>query len=85
MGDKRPSVRTLPSGEKVMHHPPCEEHPEGKLVLIRDCSPLRDKLDEMLGDHQERHDELKAIHGQRIAAKQAVQQAKGLPAEKSPI
>ena len=21
MGDKRPSVRTLPSGEKVVHHP----------------------------------------------------------------
>lgn len=85
MGDKRPSIRTLPSGERCHHHPADDQHPEGKLVLIKDCSALRDKLNDMYGEHKERHAELKAAHTERIEIKRAHQRRKGLPAEKSPI
>lgn len=85
MGEKRTSMRTLPSGERVMHEPPCDAHPDGKQTLIRDCSPLRDKLNDMHAEHRQRHGELKALHHERIAVKRAAQQAKGLPPEKSPL
>lgn len=82
MGDKRPSVRTLPSGERVMHHPPDEQHPEGMLTLIRDCSPLRERHEDRLSEHHHRHRELKATHRTRLRVKNTVQQANGVPAEK---
>lgn len=83
MGDKRVSIRTLPSGEKVHHHPPDDKHPEGKMVLIRETSPLRDRLEAALEDNQRRHEDLQAKHTERIEAKKAEQAAKGLPPEKS--
>lgn len=85
MGDKRVSIRTLPSGEKVQHHPPDHRHPDGMLVLIREGSALRDKLHHQRDEKRARHAEIHEGHRQRIVAKVAAQQAKGLPGEKSPI
>lgn len=83
MGDKRISTRTLPSGERVHHFPPDEQHPEGKMVLLRETSPLRDRLEAQLEDNQRRHEALQAVHMERIEAKKSDQAAKGLPPEKS--
>jgi hypothetical protein len=83
MGEKRPSIRTLPSGERVTHHPPDEAHPEGKQVLIRDGSALKDRLDAQLAENKRRHEELKATHADRVETKRADQADKGLPPEKS--
>lgn len=85
MGAKRPSIRTLPSGEKVMHHPPDKHHPEGMLVLIPDRSALRERHDARLSEHRHRHRELKDVHHRHIRIKKAAQRAGGVPAEKSPI
>lgn len=85
MGDKRVSIRTLDDGTVVRHSPPDDEHPDGRMDLVRESSPLRDELLNRRDDNKSRHEELKAIHEQRIAAKKAVQRDKGLPAEKSPI
>jgi hypothetical protein len=83
MGDKRVSIRTLPSGERVRHFPPDKEHPEGRMNLIQDTSPLRDKLDAAQEDNERRHQELQAVHRERIEAKKQRQQERGLPPEKS--
>lgn len=85
MGDKKISIRTLPSGERVTHSPPDDLHPEGRMDLIADVSPLRDRLNAAREDHQARHAELKVTHTEAIALKKADQQAKGLPEEKSAI
>lgn len=85
MGDKRVSTRTLPSGETCLHHPPDDQHPDGKLVLVRDCSPLRDKINDTRDEKKSRHDDLNAVHEVRINNKLARHKAKGLPPEKSPI
>lgn len=39
MGNTRPTVRTLPTGEKVMHYP------DGHQELIPSGSPINDYLD----------------------------------------
>jgi hypothetical protein len=85
MGDKRPSIRTLDSGEKVTHFPADDAHPEGKMVLIRETSPLKDRLDAQLEENQRRHEAIKQDHLDRIAVKRADQQGKGLPPEKSHV
>lgn len=85
MGDKRPSIRTLPSGERVHHHPPDKHHPDGMMVLIRDRSALKDRHDERLSHHRERHAAIKAHHERRISFKKADQSAKGVPGAKSPF
>ena len=85
MGEKRVSIRTLPSGERVRHSPPEAQHPQGRMYLIRDSSPLRDMLDAQLEQDKARHEELKAVHAERIAVKKQMQQAKGLSPEKSVI
>lgn len=85
MGDKRPSIRTLPDGSKVMHHPPDKHHPEGRLTLIRERSVLKDRHDERLGHHRHRHAALKAHHERRIYSKKTDQEAKGVPGAKSPF
>jgi hypothetical protein len=83
MGNKRSSTRTLPDGYSVRHSPPDAEHPEGRMDLIRDRSPLRERLDAALEDNQRRHAELKARHTERVEFKKVAQRAKGLPPEKS--
>ena len=86
MGDKRVSTRTLPSGEKVRHEPPDDAHPEGKMTLL--SSPdtgLRQRLADALADNRDQAGQLKDAMIERIEAKRADQEAKGLPPEKSPI
>jgi len=85
MGDKRISIRTLPDGSKVRHHPPDAAHPEGKMVLVRDRSPLREKLAANHHHNRRRHAELQQDHHDRAEFKRAQQRANGVPAEKSPI
>lgn len=85
MGDKRVSVRTLDDGTVVRHFPPDDEHPDGRMDLIRESSPLREELISRQDDNKARHEELKAIHAERIAAKRQAQAAKKLPPEKSPL
>lgn len=85
MGEKRVSVRTLPGGERVYHYPPDPEHPEGRQVLLRDSSPVRQRLDALRPEHQRRQAELNDAHLARVRVKRARQRHKGLPSEKSPI
>lgn len=79
MGDKRVSVRTLPSGEKVTHHP------DGHQELIRDRSPLREKLAAKRDHKKHHHGLIHQAHLLRIERKQHRQRRKGLPSEKSPV
>lgn len=76
MGAKQVSIRTLPSGEKVRHYP------DGKQVLIRERSPLRDRLNARLPFAKARHAELKAKHQHRVAAKRSRALSRGMPPEK---
>lgn len=87
MGNLRVSVRTLPDGTKVRHHPPDKNHPEGKQELVYDpeMSSLRNKLLAHHKEHEKADKELRGHHRRRIDAKKKVQRAKGLPEEKSPI
>lgn len=77
MGQKRVSVRTLPSGERVKHSP------DGTQELIRDRSPLREKLAADREKKKQRHDAIHERHLQRIEIKKNKQQ--DLPNEKSVI
>jgi hypothetical protein len=79
MGEKRTSVRTLPSGEKVTHNP------DGSMYLIRDRSPLRERLAGKRDHKRHRHALIHQVHRQRIEFKQLRQSRKGLSSEKSPI
>lgn len=79
MGDKRVSVRTLPDGSKVTHSP------DGTMVLIRDRSPLRERLAGKRDHKKHRHAQIHQNHLQRIDLKKHSQRRKGLSSEKSPI
>lgn len=70
MGDKRVSIRTLPTGEKVKHHPPTDTHPEGRMVLIMETSPLKERLTAALADNQAAQKQLKERAAARLKAKQ---------------
>lgn len=83
MGDKRVSVRTLPDGSKVHHHPPDDSHPEGKQVLIPGPSALKARLEAQLEDNERRHRQLQQRHVDAIDAKKARQRDRGLAPEKS--
>lgn len=85
MGEKRVSIRTLDNGTVVRHHPPDDEHPEGRMDLIRETSPLREELTSRRDDNKARMEEMRAVFEQRIATKKAAQIAKGLPPEKSAL
>jgi hypothetical protein len=86
MGDKRVSIRTLPSGEKVRHYPPDEAHPEGKMMLTADTpSPLCERLDNAIPGCMTRQGEQQAALQARIAIKQAAEQAAGVPPEKTVV
>jgi hypothetical protein len=82
MGEHRVSIRTLPSGERVEHHPPTEQFPEGQMFLIRDHSPLRRKLDGMLAHHQDRHAQLHAHNRRLLERKWRRLDRGGVPHEK---
>lgn len=85
MGEKRASTRTLPSGEKVLHEPPSEEFPEGKMTLIPQGSSLRTALNANLSENQAREAELAAAQQATIDAKKAQEREAGLPPEKSVV
>jgi len=87
VGNIRVSVRTLPDGTKVRHHPPDKKHPDGMQSLVYDpqVSTLRNKLLAHHKDHEKADKELRGHHRRRIDAKKKAQRNKGLPAEKSPI
>lgn len=59
MGSKKPSIRTLPSGEKVTHYP------DGTQVLMPTASPIGSYLDGAEEAMQAANDELAQ---QRLAA-----------------
>ena len=77
MGDKKVSIRTLPDGSKVYHHP------DGKQFLIRESSPLRDKLNARVDLDRTRHAALKLAHRTKALAKSWRQRDRGVPPEKS--
>lgn len=77
MGNKRNSIRTLADGSKATHKP------DGTMYLIRDRSPLREKLAAAREKKQRRHEAIHARHLQRIEVKKNKQQ--DLPNEKSVI
>ena len=85
MGIKRVSIRTLPSGERVRHYPPCDKYPEGRMELIRDTSPLRERILARIDERKSRQAQRADRHADRVALKKERQQAKGLPSDKSPI
>lgn len=55
------------------------------MVLQRESSPLRDRLDASLEENQTRHEEIKAVFAENINLKKASQSEKGLPPEKSAV
>lgn len=79
MGDKRVSVRTLPDGSKVSHHP------DGTQKLIRGRSPLRERLAGKRDHKKRQHDQIHAENLRRVEAKKQCQSHQGLPPEKSNI
>jgi len=81
MGQRRKSTRTLPNGDQVVHHPPTDQHPDGQQVLIRNSSPLRDRLTALRPAHQAQHRDLHVLHHRQVAIKKHRQ--RGLPNEKS--
>jgi len=85
MGEQRVSIRTLDDGTVVRHSPPDDEHPEGRMDLVTETSPLREELVGRRDDNKARQEELRALHAKRIADKKAAQAARGLPPEKSPL
>jgi hypothetical protein len=82
VGDKRISIRTLPTGEKVEHHPSDHRHPDGKLVLIPGICPLKERHANMLGRHREHQRTLREGHQARALTKRELQRRGGIPAEK---
>jgi hypothetical protein len=85
MGNKRPSIRTLPDGYKVRHLPPDEAHPDGKMMMLGGQSPLTQRLDDAAPANLAAQQVLDKAMQARITVKQALQRAKGLPPEKSHV
>lgn len=82
----KPKVVVLESGEKVIQHPPDEQHPDGKKVLITESSPIRDKLNSLLEDHKAQHEEIHQRNREILTAKQDKQAAfPAVPPEKRPV
>lgn len=84
MGKTRVSVRTLPSGERVRHYPPDDEHPEGKMVLIQDEDTL---IAQAVSERQEQNAEglrdLRTLSRAKVEMKQEADAAyPAVPPEK---
>ncbi len=72
----------LPDGYRVTHHPPSDEFPEGKKVLLPGQSRIRERLEARLEENKAAHE---ALHEQRrnaLKAKQDAEKSKGVPADK---
>ena len=87
MGMKRPSVRTLKTGQKVMHLPPSQGFDEGHEVLMPGQSPLIAYLDERERQLRAQQDELKAARGAQVRRKCARMDAdpSPVPPDKRPV
>lgn len=70
MGMKRTTIRTLSSGEKAYHHPPDEDHPKGRVVLIPGQSGLTEELLARREDDENGLRDLHIDHRRRIQDKQ---------------
>ena len=83
MGKTRITRRTLPGGEHVLHHPPDDEHPEGKMVL---CTPetngLQQHFDCCRDDNQAKMDALRQAHQASVAALREAHDKGGVPGSK---
>lgn len=79
MGDKRPSIRTLPSGEKIMHYPDGSQRliPESKAA--RFLSALREETDRQSAELDSRL--LDAV----TAKREALDAGDAVPHDKRPI
>lgn len=74
MGKTRVSVRTLPSGEKVHHYPPDEDHPEGKMVLIPQ-NAVAAELDTRRDRQADAIRDLRTAHHAKVSIKKAAEAA----------
>lgn len=86
MGEKRISVRTLPDGTKVRHHPPDERHPDGKMVLVRQGP---NGLQQHFREHEEEHraaiEEMRQQHLAAVNRLRDLHEKGGLPPSKRSI
>lgn len=83
---QKPKVVVLDSGEKIIQNPPDDQHPDGKKILIKESSPMRDKLNGLLEDHKAQHAEIHQGNRDRLVAKQEKQAAyPAVPPEKRPV
>lgn len=85
MGKKRVSYRTLPDGIRARHTPPDEQNPGGRLEIVREGSPLRERIlarrplvKSMLSDIRENH-------RKRVDFKLALQRKGDVPPDKTPL
>jgi hypothetical protein len=77
MGDKKPSIRTLPGGDKVMHYP------DGTQVM-QPCNRLGAALIKAEEGHAAANDELTDRRLQAVADKVEAQRGgRPVPADKS--
>lgn len=80
MGDKRPSVRTLPTGEKVTHYP------DGHQVLIPGIGPIDALLDSQEGVLHQASADLAEKRMSTIVEKQdALDAGNPVPNDKRPV
>lgn len=79
MGQKRPSIRTLPSGEKVMHYP------DGTQRLIPE-DKVRSFLDTIREDVDRRSDEIDHRLMEAVRAKkESLDSGDSVPDDKRPV
>lgn len=77
------TTKTLPTGETVIDHPPCEEFPQGRQVLARGEGLLRSRLNATQGDACAAHAELR--QRQLDTLRKAQEALADVPPEKRPI
>lgn len=81
----KPKIETLPTGERVLREAPDSLHPDGKLTLLQDSSPLREHFDRAEEGHRAALEELRAQEKAAQDAYKARLHAAGLPPEKHPL
>jgi len=78
-----PSIRTNERGESLLCHPPCEQFPEGREVLIPGPGSMRAKLNATQADCCSAHDELKQRQRARLdKARASLDAGNSVPHEK---
>lgn len=77
------TTEELPTGETVICHPPCEEFPQGRQVLVPGEGLLRARLNAAQGDACAAHADLR--QRQLDTLHKAQQALADVPPEKRPI